>query len=339
VPNNEVELFESVLAAVSRSFYLTIRALPAGLRRPVGLAYLLARTSDTIADSASASEEVRLRALRQFGDAIHGTGTGLTSADIALLETGIPDPAERALLARTATLIDLLQATEQGDGVEIVRVLDEILKGQMLDLERFARGGGLEIRALASAAELDAYTYSVAGCVGEFWTRICIRHLNKYARESAVEMERLGLAFGKGLQLVNILRDLPADLAIGRCYLPSGELEALGLNPAALKNNPALARPVFEQWLRRARGLLDEGFLYIVAVKPWRLRLACFLPWAVGMKTLALLEQTPSLETAQRVKVSRREIKTLVRWGILAAASNAVLRWYGDGLKKILQKS
>ena len=41
-----------LLASVSRSFYLTIRILPAKLRGPIGLAYLLARASDTIADSA-----------------------------------------------------------------------------------------------------------------------------------------------------------------------------------------------------------------------------------------------------------------------------------------------
>ena len=40
----------AVLKGVSRSFVITIRALPRGLRRPVGLAYLLARASDTIAE-------------------------------------------------------------------------------------------------------------------------------------------------------------------------------------------------------------------------------------------------------------------------------------------------
>ena len=49
-----------VLRAVSRSFYLTIRLLPTEVRGAIGLAYLLARASDTIADSALASAAVRL---------------------------------------------------------------------------------------------------------------------------------------------------------------------------------------------------------------------------------------------------------------------------------------
>ncbi|SVB50912.1 uncharacterized protein METZ01_LOCUS203766, partial [marine metagenome] len=43
-------LLKDVLEGVSRSFYLTIRVLPKNLREPIGLAYLLARTADTIAD-------------------------------------------------------------------------------------------------------------------------------------------------------------------------------------------------------------------------------------------------------------------------------------------------
>ena len=45
------KLLTGLLPQVSRSFYLTIRVLPADLRRPVGLAYLLARAADTIADT------------------------------------------------------------------------------------------------------------------------------------------------------------------------------------------------------------------------------------------------------------------------------------------------
>src|SRR2546430_5311660 len=41
----------SILASVSRSFYLSIRLLPKKLRDPVSLGYLLARASDTIADT------------------------------------------------------------------------------------------------------------------------------------------------------------------------------------------------------------------------------------------------------------------------------------------------
>jgi len=43
-------LLQDVLKGVSRSFYLTLRVLPKKLREPIGLAYLLARTADTLTD-------------------------------------------------------------------------------------------------------------------------------------------------------------------------------------------------------------------------------------------------------------------------------------------------
>ena len=51
--HHERELGGQLLAAVSRSFYLTLKALPKELREPISLAYLLARTADTIADTGS----------------------------------------------------------------------------------------------------------------------------------------------------------------------------------------------------------------------------------------------------------------------------------------------
>src|SRR5438067_11742992 len=57
------DLTGELLKNVSRSFYLTLRALPRGLREPIGLAYLLARASDTVADSSAAPVEIRLKNL------------------------------------------------------------------------------------------------------------------------------------------------------------------------------------------------------------------------------------------------------------------------------------
>ena len=44
-------MLTSLLKEVSRSFYLTMRVLPSAIRPQIGLAYLLARTTDTIADT------------------------------------------------------------------------------------------------------------------------------------------------------------------------------------------------------------------------------------------------------------------------------------------------
>ena len=65
-PEERRRLMRATLRDVSRSFYLSIRALPGGLREPVGLAYLLARAADTIADTALLRPDDRLRLLLLF---------------------------------------------------------------------------------------------------------------------------------------------------------------------------------------------------------------------------------------------------------------------------------
>ena len=71
----------------------------------------------------------------------------------------------------------------------------------------------------------------------------------------------LGKDFGKGLQLINILRDYPVDLQAGRSYLPIPNLEEIA-------SNPALARPEWERWRRRALDYLEEAWKYVIAVRP-----------------------------------------------------------------------
>src|SRR6187431_2802735 len=70
------ELLTSLLREVSRSFYLTLRVLPRPVRAQIGLAYLLARTTDTIADTDVIPVAGRLRALEQLRRRILGEGSG-----------------------------------------------------------------------------------------------------------------------------------------------------------------------------------------------------------------------------------------------------------------------
>jgi farnesyl-diphosphate farnesyltransferase len=313
---NTAELGGPLLKSVSRSFYLSIRILPRALQAPIGLAYLLARASDTIADTADAPASVRLRHLAAFEEMIR---SGKTEA-VANLQQEIqpPDPGERALIARLNRCLAWLAALSAFDQCEIARVMEKIIHGQALDLERFSKVDG--ITALRTAAELDEYTYLVAGCVGEFWTRLCFHHVPHYASLAGSELGELGRNFGKGLQLVNILRDVAADRRIGRCYLPADELAAAASTPAAP------AREVFQRWHERATELLDDGRRYIAALRPARVRIACFLPWRLGVETLRLLQKRSPLETEEKIKVPRATVRAALLRAPLVAFSNASLR-------------
>ena len=56
----------SILKGVSRSFYLTLRILPAPVRTQLGIAYLFCRCADTIADTRLLPVEERLGHLESF---------------------------------------------------------------------------------------------------------------------------------------------------------------------------------------------------------------------------------------------------------------------------------
>lgn len=314
-----------VLNGVSRSFVMTIRALPRPLRRPVGLAYLLARASDTIADTASAPVETRATCLRSFVGKLDGESNNVFSQ---LKQIKPESPAEQYLLANLERVIAAVEALAEADRTEIVALLQKITRGQELDLLRFPDAG--ETRALQTAAELNEYTYLVAGCVGEFWTRICGAHMPRYGRLGSDELCQLGRGFGQGLQLVNILRDLPEDLAKGRCYLPMAELRAVGVPaPEDLRRDLRAAEYVFEAWRQEALRHLEEGRSYIEAIRPWRIRFACLIPWALGVRTLKLLGEKSPLDQPDRVKVGRKEVGQIIRRAAWAALSNGIVRKWG----------
>jgi farnesyl-diphosphate farnesyltransferase len=319
---NTTDLGGPLLASVSRSFYLSIRLLPAVLRRPIGLAYLLARASDTIADSPSVPVASRLKHLSAFWQMVRtGEPEGL---DELRHEITSPHDGECTLIACLGDCLTWLSTLGQKERGEIVGVLDKIIRGQTLDLTRF--GDENHVIALQSAAELEEYTYLVAGCVGEFWTRLCLHHMPNCAHLGLADLRRLGTNFGKGLQLVNILRDLPADLRAGRCYLPEPELRAAGTSPAPLAHDPAKAQPVFDRWHARAAEYLEDGYQYITALRSPRLRAGCFLPWYLGVQTLDLMVKNPPLTSEGKVKVPRSTVRRALALAGAVAFSDSAIR-------------
>jgi farnesyl-diphosphate farnesyltransferase len=313
-----------LLHATSRSLYLTLRVLPTAVRPQIGLAYLLARTTDTIADTGILPVEQRLDALQKLRERILGQSSApLNFGDLAQEQDS---PAERALLEKTEDSVALLQTLSPAD-LKLVRdVLATITRGQEMDLRRFGSLNpttvGQQIITLDSAAELDDYTYLVAGCVGEFWTKICRAHLFPHAKLDDEQFIADGIRFGKGLQLVNILRDLPADLKNGRCYLPAQRLEPAKLFPEILLSPAAASKflPLFCEFLDKAEAHLAAGWDYtnMLPFSHFRVRLACAWPILIGMRTIEKLRAADVYELQQRVKVSRGEVRGIIFRSLLA---------------------
>ena len=319
------QLRGALLRSVSRSFYLSIRFLPAKLRDPIALAYLLARATDTIADTAELEPSERMRHLETLARLIQGQGDRNAARTLIVAFARLQkNTAERTLIEQLPNCLQWLDLMATGDRADIREVLAKINEGQILDVERF--GSSATVTALMTAADLDRYTYLVAGCVGEFWTAICSRHLPEFSKQSGQHMKTLAVEYGKGLQLINVLRDIGADLQAGRCYLPADELHSLGMTPADLRQKAALAQPVFEQWRQRAETGISAGVDYACAIQPWRVRLATVLPALIGARTLALLRDTGVAAFDRKVKVSRGEVRGILLTLFATFASPGAIR-------------
>jgi len=320
--SGQVEV-DDLLKRVSRSFFLTLRVLPRSVKKPIGIAYLLARAADTVADTELVDIPRRQAALTQLLNAISEISAGREASlsgfgDLAEAQesvTGEGTSGERELLQRTGEVLLALQTLAPDDRLRIGKLLNTIVSGQQSDLTRFPPASG-RISALTTDEELDNYTYAVAGCVGEFWTEMCRAHAFPAAGLDEEWLLDSGIRFGKGLQLVNILRDIPKDLHRGRCYIPEKRLADHGLSPGDLQNTSTMGRfrPLYHTYLDQAETHLSAGWEYTTALpfRCMRVRLACAWPLLIGLSTLRSLRTANVLDETKRVKISRSEIRRLI---------------------------
>ncbi len=323
------DLLGGLLKQVSRSFYLSLAILPRPLREPIGLAYLLARAADTVADSRLIRRDERLAHLETLRRAYAGA-----AADIAaVVQACAPHQAlaaERVLLERVGEAVASVAALPPADRDHVRAVLGTLTSGMVFDLTRFPGEDAASLSALDTLEELDHYTYLVAGCVGPFWTALHVAHRPRLAHWDVREMSEQSIRFGKALQMTNVLRDIPSDVRHGRCYLPANELARLGLAPKDLLEPASVerARPLHRRLLAAALAHYDVAWRYTLAIPrlEWRMRLACAWPLLIGLATLAALAAHPNpLAAAAPIKISRGAVRALVARAAVTAWSNRAL--------------
>ncbi|MGB1588964.1 MAG: phytoene/squalene synthase family protein [Candidatus Poseidoniaceae archaeon] len=307
---------DSLLERTSRSFYPTLRYLPKKIREQIGLLYLLARVADTIADSKLGETETLLDLLKKYKEHTQGTHTDLPDfSTIAAIQS---NDGEKDLLSNVSSVTEALNDHNDADRELILECLNIIIEGQILDLERFgpAKEGG-EISSLNDDDELDDYTYRVAGCVGTFWSKISLQHLMSIPADKEDLFLQRGIRFGKALQMINILRDIPEDLRFGRCYMPADRLNEIEMNSESLldPNNFDKFESLYNSYLDLTNNHLDEAVNYILMLPKtqFRLKASCMLPVLIGQRTVSLLRNGNVLDPENRIKVDRMQIKSYAK--------------------------
>ena len=341
VETSKHELLRDLLRHVSRLFYTTLVVVPADVRDQVSLAYLFARAADTIADTELIDRPRRLDFLGQLkGQFISDQ---ISWGQIREIQRAMGplqrDSSERLLLERLEDCFKLFQEFSPDDRRCVQRLMTTLTQGMEMDLSVFPGTSVKDLVALKTIDDLDRYTYYVAGCVGEFWTDLMCAHRRALASWNVREMSDVGVRFGKGLQLTNIVKDIAHDLQKGRCYIPETMLSEAGLKPRDLSNQGNLSRfqPVLSKLVRLAVEHLDQGWLYTMSVPRYetRLRLSCMWPILSAGESLRLVMNSPDLlNPAVKVKISRSKVYQIIALTTGTGACGYVGTAYWGRLRK-----
>jgi phytoene synthase len=206
------------------NFYLGFLFLPRKKRDALSAVYAYCRLIDDIVDAGVLSKDEARRMLDFWRDEVERIFAGTPTHSVG-----------RRL---TAALLDFPLPKE---------ALLEMIRGCAMDLEN-AR--------YETFQDLESYLQGVACSVGYLSVEIFgYRHTSK---DQIREFARL---FGYAFQLTNIIRDVGADLELGRVYLPEAEMRAAGYTRDQLlhRQHNAAFDALMEQQYQRARGFYQRA--------------------------------------------------------------------------------
>lgn len=258
-----------VLQETSRTFLLPIRRLPAGLQEAIASAYLCMRAIDEIEDHPHLESEKKVSLLRQVSHQLQAQTSVEDFPPDAFLNCFIPYQA--CLPEVTCRLADWLCLAPKEIALRIweaIATMAERMAGWVADGWR-----------VETEADLDRYTYGVAGATGvllcDLWAWAGGEQLHRSA----------AIQFGRGLQAVNILRNRAEDLARGVDFFPTGWTR--------------------EQMHQYARRQLMQAEAYSLTMPPAPFEALIHIPLVLAKATLDALVRGET-------KLSRSEVLSIV---------------------------
>lgn len=252
------------LLTTSRTFFIPISHLPAGLQEAIGSAYLCMRAIDEIEDDALLPADTKIFLLQSVSKLLkEEDGKERIEALFAPYHDDLPEV--------TLLLADWI-AYCPPDAV------DRVLKSTAEMAEGMAKWVGNNWR-IETEADLDDYTYYVAGLVG-----VMLSDIWKWYDGTETNRE-LAIAFGRGLQTVNILRNREEDAERGVQFFPEGW--------------------TFEEMLAHTKKNLSLADLYCETLHTKDIIHFCKIPLELAKATLAAL-------ISGREKINRAEVNEIV---------------------------
>ena len=315
-----------VLPEVSRTFALSIRALPGALGRAVNCAYLLCRIADTIEDAPALPAAEKAALFDRFLDCFADPAAADAFPERVRALAG--DAAHLRLIHRTDLVFvayrDLAPATRE----HVRKWVTEMALGMRKFVLRYP--DGIRIQSLDEYRE---YCYYVAGTVGYMLTDLWHEHAPSIGARQYDLLRQRSRAFAEALQTVNILKDVTRDAEHeNSIYIPEQLLAAHGGSHATILAGDGVARTqaALRSLVELAWEDLDHARDYLLRIprRAVAIRLFCVLPLVFAYATLRELTRTPdALVRRDVVKISRGEVKALTVLSVAGVMSNGMLGW------------
>ena len=184
---------------------------------------------------------------------------------------------------------------------------------------------------LKTLNELDDYIYYVAGTVGNLVTTLFSLYSHHITNNIAIRLKKHSESFGKGLQMVNIIRDMPNDWKHNRSYMPNELLKQYGLTRQSIfdRYNVQRSKEMIEALIEMALSYLDAGLQYIVTIpKAERhMRLSCMLPLFWALQTLRSIKKNiDTFFEKEKIKISRTIIRKELLLAYVTVFSNRLIQ-------------
>lgn len=296
-----IEYQNAILPHVSRTFALTIPQLPDSLQDVVGNSYLLCRIADTIEDEPALTAEQKSTYLKMFSDVVSAKEKPeLLAEQLHPLLTDWTLKAERDLVQNTPIVIEITHDCTPNQREIMERCISTMSSGMA---EFCAK------QQLATVDELKDYCYYVAGVVGELLTDLFCDFSEEIAR-SRDKLITLSVSFGKGLQMVNILKDVWVDASRGVTWLPA-ELFRVSKNAdGTTSSDPVLTVEGMRKLIGTTYEYLSQALQYSLMIPTREVGIRRFLLWTLGMAVLTLrrINKNPNFQRGDNVKISRNQV-------------------------------
>ncbi|QKS70372.1 phytoene/squalene synthase family protein [Paenalkalicoccus suaedae] len=255
----------SMLKDTSRTFYIPITLLQPTLKKTVASAYLCMRAIDEIEDSEVLLPQTKNYLLRATSSLLNEEQFDATAYQELVA------PHKDVLPEVTLRLNDWLSTCPDG----IIHKVKEFTSTMATGMADWAEKEWV----IRTKEDLDDYTYYVAGLVGVMLSDIWEWH-------DGTKTDRdLAIAYGRGLQTVNILRNVEEDKERGVSFIPDGW--------------------TISQTFDYAEANLALGDEYMKDISTKNILLFCRIPLALAKKTLKALR-------SGREKMSRAEVEQTV---------------------------